>query len=528
MTHNQDISTAWEYHQATKHSYASVQSSSHTLDWDNRPDPFKRYLDLEPIPLPVELPDTGHSMLAVLEEAPQPANADSLPSLAQLAYLLYYTAGLTKKAQHPDGPFYFRAAACAGALYPVEIYVVCGPLPDLPAGVYHFSPLDFALRRLRSGDFRSVLVEAAGQEPGVSVAPVTLVFTAITWRSAWKYRSRAYRYHFWDSGTMLANALAAAQAQRLPARVVLGFVDDRLNRLLGLEGDPLADPHSQEKSLALLPVGRVDPPSAGQAELPRLDLRRAPLSAAPQVDPLIEAMHAASHLADAEAVRRWREQDSFSKAAPAKAGPILPLDLSEGHPGASLEDVIARRGSSRRFQPQPIAFQELSRLLASAVRPIQFDGLGPDGPMLNDLYLNIHAVEGIPPGSYYYDPAGHALHQLRAGSFRGDSAYLCLGQDLGGASAATVFFLSPLNAVLERFGNRGYRAVQAEAGILGGRLYLAAYALRRGATGLTFFDDDVVRFFSPHAAGKEPIFVTALGVPAKVGRRLAYLSPGEK
>src|SRR5690606_23955339 len=119
----------------------------------------------------------------------------------------------------------------------------------------------------------------------------------------------------------------------------------------------------------------------------------------------------------------------------------------------------------------------------------------------NDLYLNIHAVEGIPPGAYYYDPTGRALHQLRAGNFRGDSAYLCLGQDLGGTSAATVFFLAPLRAVLERFGNRGYRAVQAEAGIIGGRLYLAAYALRRGATGLTFFDDDVVRFFSPHAAG---------------------------
>ena len=64
---------------------------------------------------------------------------------------------------------------------------------------------------------------------------------------------------------------------------------------------------------------------------------------------------------------------------------------------------------------------------------------------------------------------------------------------------------------LERFGNRGYRAVQLEAGILGGKLYLAAYAQRLGATGLTFYDDDVVEFFSPHAQGKSAIFLMALG-----------------
>ena len=64
---------------------------------------------------------------------------------------------------------------------------------------------------------------------------------------------------------------------------------------------------------------------------------------------------------------------------------------------------------------------------------------------------------------------------------------------------------------LARFGNRGYRAAQLEGGIVGGRLYLAAYALRFGATGLTFLDDEVTEFFSPHAEGKSVMFLTALG-----------------
>ncbi len=63
------------------------------------------------------------------------------------------------------------------------------------------------------------------------------------------------------------------------------------------------------------------------------------------------------------------------------------------------------------------------------------------------------------------------------------------------------------------FGNRGYRAVQLEGGITGGRLYLAAYAQRFGASGLTFFDDEVTEFFSPHAEGKSVMFLVALGHP---------------
>jgi hypothetical protein len=70
-----------------------------------------------------------------------------------------------------------------------------------------------------------------------------------------------------------------------------------------------------------------------------------------------------------------------------------------------------------------------------------------------------------------------------------------------------------LENLLERFGNRGYRAVQLEAGIIGGRMYLAGYAQHLGATGLTFFDDDVVNFFSPHAKHKSAIFLLAIGKP---------------
>jgi nitroreductase len=78
-----------------------------------------------------------------------------------------------------------------------------------------------------------------------------------------------------------------------------------------------------------------------------------------------------------------------------------------------------------------------------------------------------------------------------------------------------IFFLADLKRILERYRNRGYWAIQLEAGAIGGRMYLAAYAQRLGATGLTFSDDDVINFFSPHAKGKSVIFLLAVGNPLK-------------
>jgi len=168
-------------------------------------------------------------------------------------------------------------------------------------------------------------------------------------------------------------------------------------------------------------------------------------------------------------------------------------------------------------------------MLRQATQGMSMDCAAPDGELLNDLYLNVHAVDGLPPGAYVFHRREQVLEQLKAGDFRAASAELCLWQDLGGDSSFTVFFLADLEPILQRYGNRGYRAVQMEAGIVGGRLYLSAYALGRGATGLTFFDDNVVHFFSPHAADKSAIFVTAVGVPApppgRIGR-LIRVAPG--
>jgi SagB-type dehydrogenase family enzyme len=139
-------------------------------------------------------------------------------------------------------------------------------------------------------------------------------------------------------------------------------------------------------------------------------------------------------------------------------------------------------------------------------------------PGLVDLYLIVNAVDGIAAGAYCYWPGAHALEILATGDFRNRSADLCLEQPLGGDAAAVIYWLARLDEIVRVFGDRGYRLANLEAGLAGGRAYLAAYAQGFGASGLTFYDGHVVEFFSPHAAGKDAVFVTALGRSGVGGR----------
>ena len=523
---NSDNRLAIKYHESTKHSLQSLHNSRHFLDWVNEPLQHKLYRGVDLIPLPRQLPEAGISTLASLQ--PEVKLDEAIPDIHDLAYLLYYTAGITKKLVHAGGEIYFRAAASAGALYPIEIYIVCMDLAGLEGGLYHFSPAKFGLHKLRQGDFRHYLVQAGAGEKNLAQAPLCFIFTGITWRSAWKYQARSYRYHYWDCGTMLANALSAARAVNLPAQILMGFVDEQVNHLAGIDG-------VEEKSLCLLPLGRLPsqalPDEVFWDELPELRVDVLPLSRSKMDYPLIDMLHTESTLDNPDEVSVWREEPLTWHATPV-SGQVYPLQAGdESHlPVRPLESAILERGSSRRFSREPILFSELSTLLLQAAAPFPACWLEGTGKMLNELYLSVHAVEGLPPGTYVYHHSQQALELIRPGEFRGEAAHLCLGQDLGGDASVTVFYLADVKAILGRYGNRGYRLVQMEAGVSGGKLYLGAYAMGRGATGLTFFDDDVIKFFSPHAEGLEAIFVVAIGVPALSAvpmGRLIRLSPGE-
>ncbi len=509
MIDNFSLETAWSYHNATKHSPASIRANSHFLDWDNQPLPFKIYPTLKPLPLPGEVRQTGVAALSAIA-ASVPSQTNSIPDLKAVAQLLYLSAGITRKRKYPGGEIYFRAAACTGALYEVELYLVCGDLAGLQAGVYHFAAAEFGLRKLRAGDYRCALLEATAEEPSMAHAPLTIVCTCTYWRNAWKYQARTYRHFGWDNGTLLANLLAVATALGLPARVVCGFVDTAVNRLLDI--DP-----QREVAFSLVALGRAaDQPPKSAGEILPLHLETVPLSRHEIDYPLMREMHSASSLHSVEEVVKWCGRTP-NTTFPPPAGPFVQLQsLSDAEmPRDPIEQIILRRGSSRRFAQTSISFAHLSTILDRATRGVPADFIDPQGAQLNHLYLIVNAVEGLPSGAYVFHRDLGQLECLKKGNFRADAGHLGLGQELPADAAVDIFFLADLRRIFGRLGNRGYRAVQLEAGILGGKLYLAAYAQRLGATGLTFFDDDVIRFFSPHAEGKSAIFLVAVGHSAK-------------
>src|SRR3989475_12339 len=285
MHDNRNPEVAWTYHNATKHSYTSIRSNPHFMDWPNQPLPFKIYPTLELLRLPGEVRQTGVAALSAIAESVS-ADTNASPDLEAIAQLLYLSAGITRKRSYSGGEIYFRAAACTGALYEVELYLVCG------------------------------------------------------------------------------------------------VVAARVNRLLDV--DP-----QREVAFSLVALGHVAalPPPA-PAEISPLGLETVPLSQREEDYPLMREMHAASSLDSAAEVEAWRGHTPTTNISP-PAGPIVSLEpFSDGEmPRDPIEQVIQRRGSTRRFARSPITVPQLSTMLDRATRGVPADFLDPPGAQLNDLYL---------------------------------------------------------------------------------------------------------------------------------------------
>lgn len=213
--------------------YFPERMAGRGLDWARKPSPYKEYPGSRRVDLPAPEPVKGMDLDDVLRKRTSVRDYSGDPlSLAHLSYLLWACAGIQRIEQGHE----FRTAPSAGALYPVETYVVAGNTGGLEPGLYHYAIRAHALEELRPGDLRLEAARAAlGQRICYDAASV-FVWTAVFGRSKWKYEQRGYRYVFMDAGHMCENLYLAATGLGLGACAVGALFDDELNALLGVDG----------------------------------------------------------------------------------------------------------------------------------------------------------------------------------------------------------------------------------------------------------------------------------------------------
>jgi len=161
--------------------------------------------------------------------------------LAELAQLAWAAQGVIA----PSGR---RTAPSAGALYPLEVYILAANVRDLAPGVYRYQPSLHRLAAVAEGDRRGELAEAAWGQRWIAQAPVILVIAAVERRTTGKYGQRGVRYAHMEAGHAAQNALLQAAALDLDAALVGAFTDSEVQAALGLPRDA--------RPLYLVPVGR--------------------------------------------------------------------------------------------------------------------------------------------------------------------------------------------------------------------------------------------------------------------------------
>jgi len=204
-------------------------------DRSRTPEPFKTFPKaFARVSLPALSAEPGSSLWQAL--ARRRSRRDFLReplAFASLAKLLWATQGVTARI----GGYLLRAAPSAGALYPIETYLVAHRVEGLKPGLYHLDIQGQALELIRAGDLEAEIAAAALNQEMCASAPVVLVWTAVPARGKWKYGERAYRYIYLDAGHIGENLYLAAEDLGLGCCAIGAFLDDEVNLILGVDGE---------------------------------------------------------------------------------------------------------------------------------------------------------------------------------------------------------------------------------------------------------------------------------------------------
>ena len=166
---------------------------------------------------------------------------NDLLDLSEISQILWAAQGITS-------PRRFRTAPSAGALYPLELYVIAGNVKNLAPAIYKYKPGKHVLVKIVAGDWRSELSRAALSQSAIKKAPAVLLFCAVYERTTGKYGRRGIRYVHMEVGHAAQNVCLQAIALGLNTAVIGAFRDTDVKNIANLAAD--------EQPLYFVPVGR--------------------------------------------------------------------------------------------------------------------------------------------------------------------------------------------------------------------------------------------------------------------------------
>jgi SagB-type dehydrogenase family enzyme len=202
-------------------------------NWGQAPELYKRYPGARLVALPEPNPATGLPAAEAILSRRSTRSYSSRPMTAdELGQVLALTTGISADRWGSAR----RTAPSSGALYPIEVYPVVHNVAGLERGVYHYAIREHAVELVRSGDFRSHVVDQGIGQEFLGQCGVVLFVTQILQRMRPKYQDRSYRYGLLEAGHIGENGYLAATSLGLGACGVGAFMDDQINAMLGVDG----------------------------------------------------------------------------------------------------------------------------------------------------------------------------------------------------------------------------------------------------------------------------------------------------
>lgn len=391
-----------------------------------------------------------------------------------LSTLLRYGYGISRQEFDTNGTWpYHRMVASARCLFGVQLYVC------LPDGVHHYDAPHHALVRLRDGDHRHLLTRATGKTGAMPEA--VFVLSGLFAKTAYIYRDYAYRLCTQEAGLLLGNLDLVARSMGLRTHVHHQFVDEPVNRLLGLDRD-------EEPALAVAPLYFAD----GDPRRDRVAETAEALAAT--IDPIepdmapggLRVARTCPTLTKVNRASLRTDTAAFADAAPAAPGASaaepLPLPVFE-LPEVDLAAVLRSRDSGPGIF-RPVASRvdgiELWTRLARVRAGVRSDSVPPGVPVPLEIFLTVGDLTGIPAGCYRLDQDTGALHPTGRADAGADPMTAIERVTIPGPvfhnMNAVVHLVGDRDWAFDTFGDRGYRVINQEAGLLAHRVCVAAAA----------------------------------------------------